>query len=259
MFGVMKARIAVPILSLLAAMARADAGRGVVVETELHGVITEVSDPSLVLDDSVAPGTTFRCAYSFDPAQPDSSFSPYDGPDFGFYSFVRDPFGVSLQLGNYPFTSWSLQLRITNDALGMVGNDGFQLESGIFDALPPENPLTQIDGSSIRWTLNQCRYLSICPPDLPEMADLLSSDALLLVPPAIPSWSINEFQFVASSGWFCPPGDDYCVPDELFSVTGVVTSVPEPTPTAQSLVALVVLGLARHVRRRLLVHRDFVG
>ncbi len=243
-------RVGVACVMLAGVLAHGHAIQAGVVQSEFAGLITQVDDPSLVLDDSVAPGLPFNGSYSFDLGKSDASFLPYrDDPDVALYQFTRGSFGVFVQLGNYPFFSWSLNLHFTNDALGIIANDEFILESGVFDALPPANPLVQVDGMSIRWRLAMCPSLTSCPVDLPEAPDPLSSDALLRVPPALGSWPNNEFRFIASSGWECPPDTDVCFPAELFSVNGVVTWVPEASASAQSVLSLFALGLLRARRR----------
>lgn len=216
-------------------------------QTEFAGSITEVVDPYGVIDASLAPGLPFGGSYSFDTDMPDADADP----DIGLYRFIPGPhgtwpYGMFVELGNYPFFSPSLSLSFRNDGLGIRANDRFSLFAGTFDGLPPTNPLLGVDGLSISWNLAMCPSTDPCPVDHPETPDPLTSDALLRVPPELASWPENEFVLEAYSGLECPPEyGEFCVPAVLLSVRGTVTWVPESPGGVAGFVSLFALDRLR--------------
>lgn len=205
----------------LLALIGVPAARAEVITFTLTGTVDGVDSP---LSGTFSVGQAFSSTYTFDSTTP-----PRLGGDFNFSVFDA-LLALSLSIGGYSASSTAaLEIQVDNDP-GLPFHDRYAVVSRPSDGLtgPPVAgiPLT---GFIIR---------------LDDSTDTVFSDARIL-PTSLSLSSFDSKRFFLG---FADDTTDSLVTGTLDSIS--VSSVPEPSSVALTVVGLASLSMARRLRRR---------
>ena len=148
------------------------------------GTVTDVFDGLGALDSSVAPGTSFRGTYTFDPSTPNTA-PPVGEGEVGLYHHDRPPAGVRIRAGHFTFRSVpphpDFDIIVANE-FGFAGADeyGFSSRNNQARGLLTGFPIDYLDLDWLATTFVedplQSADLPLTPPDL----DLLGGGVLTI-------------------------------------------------------------------------------
>lgn len=220
------------VLALLGIARPADAL--LVVPWEDHGTVSDVIDPTGLLDGSVAAGDAFAAFFAFDY---DLVGTPTSAGTV--YSHTTPPFGLVVEVGDYVFQT------DPNDVL--------------FDVLISESPTEDW------YTFESFSNLTVPQTGLPDLRiDSLyvgyhdrtghmlfygEEDRQLGTPPSLPQDPINSEIFTLVSG--CAVGPLACDPASSFAIRfDQLQSHIGPEPSLPLLLGVAALGLGARRRRR---------